>query len=180
MPDPPPAGSRRFCARNSFAVSSSPVRKAGSLSARGPPRPPGAPPSSVLFFKSLHALVHFLTGHGQERLLQCQFHVRVGQRFLGPAQFVAQPGGFGYFVGSFHANYLTIPATAKLPHPPRYRAVTLNVVLSLHRRSTPFPGFHLPHQLQFEAFAISNHFHGSSVCSFPKYHPISGRDLRTE
>ena len=58
-----------------------------------------------------------LTGHRQKRLLQRQFHMRIGQRFLGPPQFAAQPGGFIYFISFFHANDLTISCRCQTAAP---------------------------------------------------------------
>src|SRR6266571_2726790 len=75
---PLPAGAKRCGAHNNSAGSCSPTHTAKSPSTPGRLRPPGAPPASVLFFKLLQVLVQLLTGHRQERLLQRQFHMRIG------------------------------------------------------------------------------------------------------
>jgi len=67
---------------------------------------PGAPPASVLFLKSSQTLVQFLTGHRQERLLQRQFHMVSGQRFLYSAQLASELTRFIYFMSSFHAKWI--------------------------------------------------------------------------
>src|SRR5436190_10112689 len=84
---PLPAGAKRGGAHNNSAGSCWPTHRARSPSTPGRLGPPGAPPASVLFFKLLQALVQLLTGHCQERLLQHQFHMRIGQRFFDTSQF---------------------------------------------------------------------------------------------
>jgi len=128
------------------------------------------------FFKVLHALVHFLTGHHQERLLQRQFHMRIGQRFFDSSQFTAELTRLIYFMSFFHSDDLTILATAELPHPTHHRRGRFDSILALHRGSTGFPGLHLTHALHFEGFAVANYGHRYSVLFITKYQPISGRD----
>src|SRR5208283_3965706 len=137
-----------------------------SPSTPGRPRPPGAPPASVLFFKALQALVQFLTGHRQERLLQRQCHMRIGQRFFDSSQFAAELGGLVYFMSFFHSNDFTIPATSPLPYPAHHCPPALDAVFSLHGRSTELPGFYFPDSLHFEAITVSNYFHGAWFLCF--------------
>src|SRR6267378_2574187 len=92
--------------------------------------------------------------------------MRIGQRFFGLAQLASQPRCFIYFISFFHANYFTISATAILPNPPHHGVRALDVVFTLHGTSTPLACFHLPYQLHFETFAVTNHVHDTSVLSF--------------
>src|SRR6267378_727777 len=92
--------------------------------------------------------------------------MRIGQRFFGLAQLASQPRCFIYFISFFHANYFTISATAILPNPPHHGVLALDVVFTLHGTSTPLACFHLPYQLHFETFAVTNHVHDTSVLSF--------------
>ena len=85
--------------------------------------------------------------------------MRIGQRLLGLAQLAAQPRRFINFISLFHAHNLTMPATAILAHPSQHRVGALDIVFTLHGKGTPFAGFHLPHQLHFETFAVTNYVH---------------------
>ena len=58
----------------------------------------------MLFFKCLLRLAHLLTRHRQKSFLQSQFHMRIGQRFLGLAQLASQPCRFIDFITLFHAH----------------------------------------------------------------------------
>jgi hypothetical protein len=118
------------------------------------------------FFKVLQALVQFLTGHRQQRLLQRQFHMGIGQRFFDASQFAAELARFIYLMSFFHANDLTIAAAAQLPHPAHHRSAPFDLVFTLHGLSTELPGFHFPHSLHFEGVTISNYFHGTWIFSF--------------
>jgi hypothetical protein len=111
-------------------------------------------------------LVQLLAGHLQERLLQRQGHMRIGQRFLGLAQLPAQPGRFSHLVSVLHAHDLAVLATAPLPHPAQHRAVALDGELALHGRGAQLPGFDLPHRLHFEGVTVTNDFHDSWLLHF--------------
>jgi hypothetical protein len=119
-----------------------------------------------VFFEALHAQVHLLTGHPQKRLLQSQLHVRIGQGLFGPPQMPPQLAHFIHFVGSFHADDLTIFAAAQLPHPVHNRVVAFDAVLTLHGLGSDFTAFHLPDSLHFEAVTITNYFHDTWIFSF--------------
>jgi hypothetical protein len=118
------------------------------------------------FFKALHALVHLLTGHRQKRLLQSQLHVRIGQGLLGPAQLRPESGGLVNFIRGFHAYYLSMLATAKLPDPPHHGAVSQDAVLALHGPGTIPASFDFPDGLHFEGLTIANYFHDTQNFSF--------------
>ena len=103
--------------------------------------------------------------------------MRIGQRFFEPAQLHSELGAFTYFIGFFHSYHLSILAAPQLPHPPHHRGRAFNLVFALHRPPTGFPALHLSHQLHFEPFAVTNHFHRYLGFLIPNYQPISGRDL---
>jgi hypothetical protein len=132
----------------------------------------------MLFFKALHALVQLLAGDTQESLLQCQFHMDVSQRFLDLSQLASELEAFAYFMSFFHAYDLTILSAAKLPHPSQDGATAFDLVLALHREGTRLTRFNLSYALQFETFAITNHFHWHLEFFIQKYQSISGRDPR--
>jgi hypothetical protein len=120
----------------------------------------------MLFFKPFHRLVHLLAGHRQKDLFQGQFHVGIRQGFLGLAQLRSESDRLGYFISFFHANHLSIPATAKLPHPPHHRAATSDTILSLHRKGAALAAFHFPHHLHFKGMTMSNYSHDTWNFSF--------------
>ena len=120
----------------------------------------------MLFFKPFYCLVHLLAGYRQKGLFQGQFHVGIRQGFLGLAQLRSESDRLGYFISFFHANHLSIPATAKLPHPPQHRAATSDAILSLHRKGAALAVFHFPHQLHFKGMTISNYSHDTWNLSF--------------
>ena len=65
----------------------------------------------MLFFKGLQALVQFLAGHRQKRLLQRQCHMRIGQRLLDAPQLAADSHRLIDFIRFFHSNEFTVLAT---------------------------------------------------------------------
>jgi hypothetical protein len=116
----------------------------------------------VLFFKTLHGLVHLLAGHRQKRFLQSQLYVGIGQDSFGELQLSAQPGSLTNLVGLFHANDFTIVTAAQLPHPASNRAVPFNALFAFYGPSTVLPGFHFPDSLHFECLTIANYSHDTS------------------
>src|ERR1041384_32937 len=106
--------------------------------------------------------------------------MRIGQRFFDFAQLAPELLALIYFIRFFHADHLTISATAELPHPTDHGPNALDFVLTPNRPGARFAAFHFSHQLQFEGLAITNHVHRYLGFSVPKYQPISGRDLGYE
>src|SRR5665213_2047620 len=92
--------------------------------------------------------------------------MRIRQRFLGLAQLEPEPGRLIDFITFFHANQLTIPATAKLTHPSHHRASASNIVLARHGPSTALAAFHVLDGLHFESMTVSNNFHNTWNFSF--------------
>src|SRR5665213_421994 len=131
-PGPLPAGAAGFGGHNSFAWSCSPVHRAGLPATPDGPPSPRAPPTSVLFFKSLHTLVHGRARRHQVSLLQRQGHVGVGQRLLGPPQLATQPDGFTHFI-SFSTR-ITLPYRP-LPYCRTHR-ITVPLPVMLYLRCT--------------------------------------------
>src|SRR4051794_16581857 len=137
----------------------------------------------MLFFKPLQTLVQLRTSLPQERLLQRQFQMCIGQRFLDPPQLFAELGHFIDFTRLFHPDNLSISATAQLPYPMENGGVALDLVFALHGCGSRLAGFNLPHDLHFESFAISNHSHWYPVFYYlkvPTYFRTGPLFLKTE
>src|ERR1039458_3590203 len=165
-PHRPPGDDAGSGTHSNSAASSLPIYRARPRLAPGGLRPPRARPASMLFFKAFHRLVHLLAGHRQKGLFQGQFHAGIRQGFLGLAQLRSESDRLGYFISFFHTNHLSIPATAKLPHPPHDRAATSDAILSLHRKGAALATFHFPHHLHFKGMTISNYSHDTWNFSF--------------